>query len=172
MPRVADRDASVSVPNYQSHLLLTIGSGNPYTDIDSSLTNENLSESRCQLVHKVRGHPVTWKGVVSRKYGPAIAILEKDDLETARAHLKATPSKQPFFEQYRQQLLVTLLETTPKKPSGRLGSLMRKVNQYVSLKPNVFGIGLDLNKIVEDISAGPDRHADSPDSHSSDTTKA
>ena len=87
----------------------------------------------------------------------AAVSLRSDDLQMARERLKASTASQPFFEVYRQQALVTLLETTPKKVNRKVGELLRKLNEYVSLKPNAFGIGIDLNKILEDISAKPDK---------------
>ena len=47
----------------------------------------------------------------------------------------------------------SLLEAVPKQDFGRIGKLVRAINRYVTLNPNVFGIGVDINRILDDVSS-------------------
>jgi tetratricopeptide (TPR) repeat protein len=81
----------------------------------------------------------------------AARSLTEEDLEVAKSNLKNAKSFWPIFISQRDSALIDLLETSPRKTEGRFKSLIRALNRYVSLNPNVFGIGIDFNKIVEDI---------------------
>ena len=81
----------------------------------------------------------------------ATRTLAEEDLEIAKINLKEAKSFWPIFISQRDSALIDLLETSPRKAKGRFKSLIRALNRYVSLNPNVFGIGIDFNKIVEDV---------------------
>jgi len=81
----------------------------------------------------------------------ATRSLAEEDLEIAKTNLKEAKSFWPIFISQRDSALIDLLETSPRKTKGRFKSLVRSLNRYVSLNPNVFGIGIDFNKIVEDV---------------------
>lgn len=77
--------------------------------------------------------------------------LLPEDLETAKSQLKQAESNWPLFIGQRDSILIQLLETVPKKPKSAIKDLVRSLNRYVSLNPNLFGVGINFNKIVEDI---------------------
>jgi tetratricopeptide (TPR) repeat protein len=77
--------------------------------------------------------------------------LLSDDLEMAKAQLKQAKSNWPLFIGLRDSTLIQLLETVSKKPKSKLKDLIGLLNRYVSLNPNLFGIGINFNKIVEDV---------------------
>ena len=81
----------------------------------------------------------------------ATKSLAEEDLEIAKLNLKKAISFWPIFISQRDSALVDLLETSPRKTEGRFKSLIKALNRYVSLNPNVFGMGVDFNKIVEDV---------------------
>ena len=81
----------------------------------------------------------------------ATHTLLAEDLEVAKSQIKQSKAKWPLLIGQRDSTLIQLLETVPKKPGSRLMDLIRLLNRYVSLNPNVFGIGINFNKIVEDI---------------------
>ena len=77
--------------------------------------------------------------------------LLSEDLEMAKSQLKQAKSNWPLFKGQRDSTLIQLLETIPKKPRSRIKDLIHSLNRYVSLNPNIFGVGINFNKIVEDI---------------------
>jgi len=81
----------------------------------------------------------------------AARSLIEEDLEVAKSNLKEAKSFWPIFISQRDSALIDLLETSPSKTERRFKRLIRALNRYVSLNPNVFGIGIDFNKIVEDV---------------------
>lgn len=81
----------------------------------------------------------------------AVSSQMTPDIENARAELKAGRSKEPYFVQCRDQLLIALSETSPKTEPGKIRRLLNTINRYVILSPKVFGFGINLNKVIEDI---------------------
>ena len=81
----------------------------------------------------------------------ATTTLAPDDIQAAKEHLKRAKGHWPLFVTQRDSMLIQLMEVTPKTPVGKLRSLLEVLNRYVSLNPNFFGIGININRIVEDI---------------------
>lgn len=80
----------------------------------------------------------------------ATTSLDKSDLEEAKLRLKNIKSKDPLFIQYRDRWIIDLLEITPNIKPGKLKSLLLSLNKYVILNPNIFGVGININKIIDD----------------------
>lgn len=80
----------------------------------------------------------------------AASSLTVDDLEEARNRLKTAEISQPIFVEHRDCWLIELLETKPKEEPGRIRKLIRTLNNYVTLNPNFFGLGIDLNRIISE----------------------
>jgi len=80
----------------------------------------------------------------------AVISLEQADLDRARHELKRIKTSSPLFIQQRDAILIDLLEAKPKAQSGRIRRLLVTLNRYVSLNPNLCGIGVNLNKMIED----------------------
>ncbi|MCD6495503.1 SEC-C domain-containing protein [Candidatus Bipolaricaulota bacterium] len=81
----------------------------------------------------------------------ATRSLAAEDLEIAKMNLKEAKSSWPIFVSQRDSALIDLLETSPCNTRGRFTRLIGALNRYVSLNPNVFGIGINFNRIVEDV---------------------
>jgi len=113
--------------------------------------------------HEHYDYAISWTILATRS-------LTEEDLEVAKSNLKEAKSFWPIFISRRDSALIDLLETSPRKTEGRFKSLIRSLNRYVSLNPNVFGIGIDFNKIVEDVhekeTKGPSNKANSADANS------
>lgn len=73
------------------------------------------------------------------------------ELSLAITLLKGLSSDWPLFAQQRDKWLIDLLETSPVNEVGKFRKLIQSLNRYVRLNPNIFGIGIDFNKIIEDI---------------------
>ncbi len=57
-----------------------------------------------------------------------------------------------MFKDVVQTFIVQLYDLKNKSISGeKVESTLLKISRYVSLKPNLFGIGIDFNAILEDI---------------------
>lgn len=81
----------------------------------------------------------------------ATITLEQDDIQAAKEHLKKAKAHWPLFLVQRDSMLLQLMEVTPKTSVGKLRNLLQSLNRYISLNPNFFGIGININRIVEDI---------------------
>ena len=81
----------------------------------------------------------------------ATITLSPDDIQEAKAHLKQAKAYWPLSVAHRDSMLIQLMEITPKTSVGKLRTLLDVLNRYVSLNPNFFGIGININRIVEDI---------------------
>lgn len=81
----------------------------------------------------------------------ATITLSPDDIQEAKAHLKQAKAYWPLSVAHRDSMLIQLMEITPKTSAGKLRTLLDVLNRYVSLNPNFFGIGININRIVEDI---------------------
>lgn len=80
----------------------------------------------------------------------AATFLNENDLVEAKARLKAVEANDPVFIQIRDRWMIDLLEATPKSEPGKIRRLIRSLNKYVSLNPNFFGIGININRIIDD----------------------
>ena len=83
----------------------------------------------------------------------ATQSLDSEDIETAKLHIKKAQSFWPIFISQRDSALIGLLEMSPRKTRGGFKSLIKILNRYVSLNPNLFGIGINVNRIVDDVAA-------------------
>jgi tetratricopeptide (TPR) repeat protein len=94
-------------------------------------------------------------------YTAAIIAVEAKDVERMKAAielLKSDKASAPYFEERRLNLIVQLQEAVAEgKPSGlmrSIGKLLRQplktLSRYGILQPTVFGIGLNINAIIDD----------------------
>jgi tetratricopeptide (TPR) repeat protein len=75
----------------------------------------------------------------------------EEDLGKAKQYLRESQNDHPVFIQQRDKWLINLLEIDPVRKGGIARRLALSINKYVTLNPNFFGIGIDFNKIVDDI---------------------
>lgn len=96
----------------------------------------------------------------------AIISADWDLLTKAEETLKALKIPQSYFRERRDSLLLQVNEAksvgatypSKKEPTSRAGTLARTVNRYFVLKPNFMGIGIDINKILDDVAKGERLH--------------
>jgi tetratricopeptide (TPR) repeat protein len=81
----------------------------------------------------------------------AASSCKAEDIDSAIAELRAVSPRDPYFVRMRDEWLIALLQTEPKARRSKLRTLLQSFNRYVTLNPNVFGIGIDINNILEDI---------------------
>jgi tetratricopeptide (TPR) repeat protein len=81
----------------------------------------------------------------------AAISLRIDDIQTAKVKLKAIDAQAPAFIHLRDSWMINLLEMKPVQQRNNIRDLICKLNDWVLLKPSVFGMGINLNKVIEDI---------------------
>jgi tetratricopeptide (TPR) repeat protein len=94
----------------------------------------------------------------------AIEIGDKKILEEARVLLIELSIPEPYFRERRDALIVAIQEALLSGPSKTLSKRVKRILadktrsflSYVILKPSVMGIGLDIGKIIEDLSGHKD----------------
>ncbi len=87
----------------------------------------------------------------------AATSLRAEDIGIAVVKLKAVQTKYPAFVQMRDQWIIDLLEATPSTEVGKIRKLIRRLNSLITLNPSVFGVGLNINKIIDEIDSAVDR---------------
>jgi hypothetical protein len=74
------------------------------------------------------------------------------DIDAGLLSIKSIRTNDPYFKDLIQSFLVQLYELRDNKADSEIAeSALKKFNRYVSLKPNVFGFGIDINAILDDI---------------------
>ncbi|MEQ8634442.1 tetratricopeptide repeat protein [Gimesia maris] len=81
----------------------------------------------------------------------AVATQLEKDIENAKHALKAFETSEPLWTRQRDKWLITLLETVPTANAGWIVKMIRRLNRYAILQPNIFGLGINLNNVLEDI---------------------
>ena len=89
----------------------------------------------------------------------AIASGDTSRLNKAKVLLDIPIKRAPIFHQQAQRMSKIVLEALHSGPSEELNMKARlsirenilRVNSYLQLQPNIMGIGIDLNKIIEDV---------------------
>ena len=94
--------------------------------------------------HAHYDYAISWTILATRS-------LADEDLKIAKTNLKEAKSFWPIFISQRDSTLIDLLETSPRTTEGRFKSLLKALNRYVCLNPNIFGIGIYFNKIIDDV---------------------
>ncbi len=82
----------------------------------------------------------------------AIVSKDPDDIENGVELIKGIKTNDPMFKDLVQELLLQLYELKNTSTGQyKAETALQRFNRYVSLKPNVFGFGIDINAIIDDI---------------------
>jgi tetratricopeptide (TPR) repeat protein len=81
-----------------------------------------------------------------------VALFTKDssDVKNALGLIKKLVTKEPFFKDLIQGLMVALYELPAENGVAQAGSILAKINRYITLNPNVGGIGVNINAMIDD----------------------
>lgn len=86
----------------------------------------------------------------------AIKSKESSDIDDALELITNIKTNDPLFKDVVQGFIVELYEIKNSTMEvGKAESALMKLNRYISLKPNLFGLGIDINAIIEDIGNRP-----------------
>ena len=90
----------------------------------------------------------------------ALARRDPEALSDARDLLKAAVTPEPYFERLRLQHIVTIQEAlddiaSEREPAAIAPLLqgLKALSRYVQMQPNIAGIGLNLNNMIDDLVA-------------------
>jgi len=118
---------------------------------------EKISEAR-EMLHNVNLDELTPPNIfdyaISKCY-LAISSKVPSDISEGLELITSIKTNDPMFKDVIQDLLQQLYEL---KNTGngqkKAESALQKLNRYVSLKPNFFGFGIDINAIIDDVYNG------------------
>lgn len=79
----------------------------------------------------------------------AIASKSPSDISGGLEEIKSIKTNDPLFQNIIKDLIIQLYDV--KSNTNKLKETLKKLNRYISLKPNLFGFGLDINAIIDDI---------------------
>jgi pentatricopeptide repeat protein len=89
----------------------------------------------------------------------AIASKDVNDIENALKSITGIKTNDPMFKDLIQELLLQLYELkNTSKGRHQVETALQKLNRYISLKPNIFGFGIDINAIIDDIGSRSSNH--------------
>ena len=88
----------------------------------------------------------------------ALALRSEDaeDVEYAKSYLAKTKSRWPYFREERDKYKISLLSQKRSKErvkAGRQLGMLSTILRYVNIGPGLFGVSVDLNKVIEDWAA-------------------
>jgi tetratricopeptide (TPR) repeat protein len=97
----------------------------------------------------------------------AIEIGAHERLEMAKSVLMSVRAQDPYFRERRDNYLLKVQEamisgTSPsltKSSRGLLASVTRSISRYLILRPTIMGMGVDVGKVLEDLSKKGDARA-------------
>ncbi|MEW8375113.1 MAG: SEC-C metal-binding domain-containing protein [Candidatus Thiodiazotropha sp.] len=82
----------------------------------------------------------------------AFASRKPSDIQNGLDLIKDIKTSDPMFMDLIQDLLSQLYELKSMKTEDcKAETALQRFNRYVALKPNIFGFGIDINAIIDDI---------------------
>lgn len=128
---------------FKSRVLIKIGRINDAREMLNSIELEELTEANF------------FDFTISKSY-LAIASKYSDDIQNGIELIKGIKTNDPMFKDLIQELLLELYELKSRDTEqSKAETALQRFNRYVSLKPNFFGFGIDINAIIDDISKRP-----------------
>lgn len=81
----------------------------------------------------------------------ALKTKTKQDIEVALEKIKSIQTGDALFINYIKELTIELYELKSSvKSTTKAETALERLNRYIQLKPNVMGLGFDLNAIIDD----------------------
>lgn len=133
---------------FKSRVLIKLNNIDEARDMLNSVSLEDLS------------NPNIFDYSISRCY-LAIASKDLNDINNGLELITGIKTNDPMFKDLIQDLLLQLYELRNSSAGQyKAETALQKFNRYVSLKPNVFGFGIDVNAIIDDIGNRPSNNGD------------
>ena len=81
----------------------------------------------------------------------ATCFLNKEDINSSIQYIRQAEPSWPLFQQRKDSILIQLLELSHSTPESKRKGIIGTLNRYLSLNLNFFGLGINFNKIIEDL---------------------
>jgi tetratricopeptide (TPR) repeat protein len=117
------------------------------------------ADDRMRAIETAHLNPNEYEDYVLTLAGIAVQLGDRDALIAAEARLRGQRSLEPYFEQRRLKLLVAVTDAIAAGASAPLTERVRKLlatpvrsfNRYIMAEPNIAGMGVRVNNILEDL---------------------
>lgn len=117
------------------------------------------ADDRMRAIESAHLNPNEYEDYVLTLAGIAVQLGDRDALMVADARLRGQRSLEPYFEQRRLKLLVAVTDAIAVGASAPLTERVRKLlaapvrsfNRYIMAEPNIAGIGVRVNNVLEDL---------------------
>lgn len=124
---------------FKSRILINLNKLDEARDMLDSIIFKDLTE------------PNAFDYSISKCY-LAISSKESGDILSGLELIKSIKTNDPMFKDVVQDLLLQLYELKSKSGEAcKAETALQRFNRYVSLKPNFFGFGIDINAIIDDV---------------------
>lgn len=80
----------------------------------------------------------------------ALVTKNSSDIQMALELIKSISTNDPYFKDLIQSLMVALYELQVGKKSAQANSILARINRYMTLNPNVAGLGINFNAMIDD----------------------
>ena len=121
------------------------------------LWQQNRTDEAAKVLDAVEYQALDHSGKVDYAYTQASIAVEAADrarLTEALKTLKSIRGGAPYFEERRLNFIIEVQSAIASGPSSgvweNLRSFLRKLNRYMLLQPNWYGIGVNINAMIED----------------------
>jgi tetratricopeptide (TPR) repeat protein len=87
------------------------------------------------------------------------ALMTKNslDIQTALELIKGISTNDPYFKDLIQSLIVALYELQVGRKSVQAKSILARINRYMTLNPNMAGLGINFNAMIDDYLDGKEK---------------
>ncbi|MGB7582694.1 MAG: hypothetical protein WBL85_09645 [Sedimentisphaerales bacterium] len=75
---------------------------------------------------------------------------EKSDIDHAKEMINQAKGRHPLFENQKREILLNLSELKPTSSDTFIKKVLKSLNRYILLRPSIFGVGININRIIED----------------------
>lgn len=132
--------------------------------------NLNKTEDATRLITELNPDDLDQGEYVDYAFAVAAISVEAGNqelLEKASAILRDLEVSGPYFRERRDSLLLSVIETQKSGASQTiiyrtrrlLTGLAKSASSYLVLQPNFMGIGVNVGKVLEDLTKGEEEHA-------------
>ncbi len=117
------------------------------------------ADDRMRSIETAHLNPNEYEDYVLTLAGIAVQLGDRDALTTAEARLRGQRCLEPYFEQRRLKLLLAVTDAIVAGASAPLTERVRKLlaapvrnfNRYIMAEPNIAGMGVRVNNVLEDL---------------------
>jgi len=80
----------------------------------------------------------------------ATTYRQRSDIDKALGLLKSVKTNDPLFMQLNKDLIIQLYDIRDDKGGEKAKSILERLNSYITLNPNIAGLGINFNAMFDD----------------------